>query len=295
MKPVAVLSLGMSHTGLVNGVDFDPKAKLDQVDAVFWWYTPYPELLNCGKPIFWYQCEGITRSFYRTRLYKRLTRDPRITFLHHHPSLYGEMVDPITHYEPWCAEEPVRRQGIGALASNFGGRIHWFREERFRNRFNMHPKVSLYGPTASWGNWRRWPWSNPNLPSNYCGEVSVSWFKRDVVEFLAQFDAVISLENALSENYFSERFINTVRAGAIPIYRAHESVRKNYLQGARWIDPADYAFDVNRTLEAALKADRHAMSEQNRSWLLTGAPAKRTLEIRIIEQIADAIRRRLRS
>lgn len=122
------------------------------------------------------------------------------------------------------------------------------------------------------------------MPANFSGEVSVSWYKRDVVEFLSRFHAVVSMENTPSENYFSERFVNTVRAGAVPIYHAHPSVKANYLRGAAWIDPADFEFDADKTLAAALRADRSTYVAAIHRWLLDGASALRTLESRVVSK-----------
>ena len=293
MASLSIASTDMGARRVVEGVDFDPNLPPHRADGILWWYSPRPEMLSLGKPVFWYQCEGVSRSMFRTKLWKSLLKNKQVIFLHHHPSVRDEWVDPITHYEPWCANENSRREGIGAIASNAGGRLHWMRGERVRNRFNVHPLVQLFGPRDTWALWRKWPWSSPRLPANFSGEVSVSWYKRDIVEFLSGFHAVVSMENTATENYFSERFVNTVRAGAVPIYHAHPSVKANYLRGAAWIDPADFGFDADKTLTAAFRADRSVYAAANHRWLLDGAPALRTLESRVVEQIANAIKRRI--
>jgi hypothetical protein len=61
--------------------------------------------------------------------------------------------------------------------------------------------------------------------------------------------------------------VNAARAGCVPIYHAHSTVRERFLQGARWIDPADHDFNVERTIRAALAADHDRIREQNYTWL----------------------------
>jgi len=36
------------------------------------------------------------------------------------------------------------------------------------------------------------------------------------------------------------KIVYAVRAGCIPVYHAHATVKTSFLSGARWIDPADF-------------------------------------------------------
>jgi hypothetical protein len=67
--------------------------------------------------------------------------------------------------------------------------------------------------------------------------------------------------------YFSEKFVNAARAGCVPVYHAHPTVREGFLKGARWIDPADFKFDVSETISAALNCDSQVLRETNWQWL----------------------------
>jgi hypothetical protein len=53
----------------------------------------------------------------------------------------------------------------------------------------------------------------------------------------------------------------------VPIYHAHPVNKRVFLEGARWIDPADHGFDIAATLDAARRCDADAIREQNYTWL----------------------------
>jgi hypothetical protein len=80
----------------------------------------------------------------------------------------------------------------------------------------------------------------------------------------------VCLENSLEPHYFTEKFVNAVRAGCIPVYHAHPSVRKQFLAGANWIDPADFGFSPERTIEYALQQDQAEFRRINDAWLESG-------------------------
>jgi hypothetical protein len=75
-------------------------------------------------------------------------------------------------------------------------------------------------------------------------------------------------------NYFTERFVNAARAGCIPVYHAHPSVKKQFLAGARWVDPADFGFSPQRTIEHALAQDQSEFRRANDLWLKSGVLAE---------------------
>jgi hypothetical protein len=93
-------------------------------------------------------------------------------------------------------------------------------------------------------------------------------------------------------NLIIEKFVNAVRAGCVPIYRAHPTVRQSVLRGASWIDPADYGFDVERTFEAALQCDVDSIVENNSEWLNT-EPVKKTDWWAVWSKVAEYFERRV--
>ena len=76
------------------------------------------------------------------------------------------------------------------------------------------------------------------------------------VGLFSRYHAAICLENTLEPYYFTEKFVDGVRAGCVPVYRAHPTVRDGVLRGARWVDPTDFGLSAKRTLEFALSLDR---------------------------------------
>jgi hypothetical protein len=252
-------------------VEFDPTISINLCDGMLAWGSPSPEFVHFRGIRLWYSDEALTHSMWRTPLFKAARRSvANHEFLHHSnpDSIYRFPC--VTHYgrvdEIAAARQKTR--GIIAVVSNFGGRIWWFREGvRLRNSFILNPAVDLLGNGDSWRRFRRWPWSRPGPPPNYRGPLEGNWYLPGQVDALAPYVANACFENASVPYYFTEKFLNAVRAGCVPIYHAHDTVRETLLEGAKWIDPADFGFDVQRTLLAALDEKAAAIPERNRIWL----------------------------
>ncbi len=96
------------------------------------------------------------------------------------------------------------------------------------------------------------------------------------------------MENTQEPYYFTEKFVDAVAAGCVPIYRAHPTVRDTFLEGATWIDPAEHDGRVSMTLRAALAADRTAIAAKNFHWL--GRPeVLATRESSVFDRIASIL------
>jgi hypothetical protein len=108
---------------------------------------------------------------------------------------------------------------------------------------------------------------------------------------VSRYHAAVCFENTQEPQYFTEKFVDAVAAGCVPVYRAHPTVRDGVLRGAAWIDPADHGDDVDATLDAALRADREAVAEQNARWL-TSDGVQRTGMSAVYEQVATVLRSR---
>jgi hypothetical protein len=186
-----------------------------------------------------------------------------------HPTFRGQLTTP---------RVPTSNRAAIACVSNFGGR-GWFLKRRFslRNRFILSPLVELYGSPLSWKQFRHFPaiWrSGP--PANYQGRPSVSeeFFDDPYIEFLSAFKVAVCLENSEEPHYFTEKFVSAVRAGCIPVYHAHPSVKKRFLTGAKWVDPADFGFSPQPTIESALAQDQALFRRTNDAWLESGILAE---------------------
>jgi hypothetical protein len=209
-------------------------------------------------------------------------------FLHHSNPNAKFRIPCVTHYGSISLATHHRsKQGIVAIVSNFGGRLRYFKPEaRLRNRFILDEEVELYGNLGSWRCFRARPWSKMSVPRNYGGAWPSNWYYQAHVERLAKYKINVCLENSYEPNYFTEKFVNAARAGCVPVYRAHPTVRESVLRGAKWIDPADHSFDVRATLRAASECDSDAIVEQNYEWLKSEAVSE-TDGYRIWSRIAE--------
>ena len=154
-----------------------------------------------------------------------------------------------------------------AIVSNHGG--HPWRSHphiRYRNRFITHPQVDLFG-RSGWNHYRHHWFSRKASPGNYRGELPGDWPAEGKRDLMARYKVAICLENMNEPHYFTEKFVEAVCAGCIPVYRADPSVAAGVLQGALWVDPAEHGNDPERTLRVALQADPMVFMEANRRWL----------------------------
>jgi hypothetical protein len=247
-------------------IEFNPSIPLDKCDGLLAWGAITNEFLSYRGLRAWYLDEALSHSMFRTRLFKKALREiAEHEFLHHsNPNPKFRFPSP-THYgEPTLAVPCERKDAVIAVVTNFGGRLWWLRPgAKLRNAFILHPSVELFGSLDSWQNFRRWPWSKPSPPANYRGQLESDWRFPNHVNALAHYKIVICLENAPMPHYFTEKFVNAVRAGCVPVYHAHSTVRNTILQGANYIDPADFNFNVSATLAAANKCDLETLREQN--------------------------------
>lgn len=270
-------------------IEFDHMISERQSDGVLCWGAITEEFFAYRGPRVWYFAEPRSFSASRSRLFRIALRKLKACeWLHHSNPNPNFRVPCVTHYSPLTIAASKEKNGAAvAVVSNYGGRLWWLRQgARRRNAFILHKGVDLFGNSESWQRFRRWPWSFPRTPSNYCGPWSSNWYLKHHVDMMAKYRANICLENSFEPYYFTEKFVNAARAGCVPIYHAHPTVRDSVLQGAVWIDPSNYSFDVDKTLDAAYKCDAASMREQNYQWLHSDAVSE-TDGYRIWYRIAD--------
>jgi hypothetical protein len=295
-------------------IRFDGATPLEACDGLFVWGGMVPEFLSYPGPRAWFMDEPRTQSMWHTGLCKEALRTvaPQ-EFLHHSNADPRYRFPCVTHYgEPTRASRRDRREAALAVVNNFGGRIWWIRDfvigaatnfatgpwlrhgVRLRNKFILQSNVDLFGAPEYWNQFRRWPWSKPSPPENYRGPFGTNWFEERHVAALAQYRIVICLENASLPYYFTEKLVNAARAGCVPVYHAHSTVRDTFLKGARWIDPADFGYDPLATLAAARHCDTGEVRERNFEWLQSEA-VKATQGERVWSRIADYFVERIAS
>lgn len=276
-------------------VEFDSDFPIERCDGVLAWGSITEEFLNYRGPRAWYFDEALTHSVFRTPLFKRGLRELRDFEVLHHSNRNPNYRFPcVTYYGPMTTiDNPVARSGIAAVVSNFGGRAWWRKKgARLRNRFIRNPRVQLFGNPESWTRFRRWPWSSPRVPENYRGPHPSDWRMREHVQALSQFEALVCFENEIMPYYFTEKFVNAARAGCVPIYYAHPTVRNTVLKDAIWIDPSDYRFSVEDTIAAACNADHARIRENNFRWLEQDE-VKATNGYKVWSRIADLFQKRI--
>lgn len=266
--------LGKPTGWSVGRVIFDPMIPVEACDGMLCWGACREEFLRYRGPRAWYFDEPRRFSIRRAIQFRQALRnlDGR-DFLHHSNSDAKFRTPCVTHYGPMSIAAPHRsKRGTVAVVSNFGGRL-WFlkTEARLRNRFILHDSVELYGHSVSWKRFRSSPWAKPSVPRNYRGEWPSNWYDKDHIDAMAKYKVAVCFENSNEPFYFTEKFVNAARAGCVPVYHAHPSVRDSVLTGAKWIDPVDYSFDVSTTLAAARECDSKSIIEQNYEWLYSEA------------------------
>lgn len=255
--------------------DFDDIAFLPYTadargDGYLAYHAPTPRLLDFPGPRAWYSTEPITHRSFRSKEFLHYENHRKQYGFLHHSSRADVFVPMLTHYSlhPQNREANARIDAAVAVVSNHGGR-YWRlkRGESLRNRFLLCEDVHLFGSDTAWSAFRRWPWAAQAAPANYRGNWTGSYLEASHIARLSTYHASVCLENSVTPHYFSEKFVNTVRAGCIPIYNAHPSVRTAYLGGAAFVDPADHNLNPRTTVNAALDLDRETVAAQNFRWL----------------------------
>lgn len=249
---------------------FSADFPLSTADALLSEWEPSEELFAFEGRKAWYCCEP---QCCFTKLHggkwpgirQQLAEHEFLFHGHNNPTL---RVPHITHFEPLVmADQGARKQKAIAIVSNQGGSAFARHPEMtFRNEVIIGPNVDLFGRSA-WKRFRRRWYSFPAAPANYCGELPGEWHGTLKRELQATYQVAVCMENMRELFYFTEKFVEAVVAGCIPVYAAHESLLATYLDGAFWIDPGSHATGSTAAVETALKVDYIEASEQNQRWL----------------------------
>jgi len=279
----------------VDGYRFSTGISEAEADALLCEWSPTEELFDFDGPAAWYICEprtnprmGVLREEDQRRCLARARPDQLLHHAHPDPRF---RVPHITHTDatlvgPGDASVGRVRRAC-AVVSNFGGpRRNRWPDIELRNRFITASGVDLFGRRSKWKHYREQWWSLPRLPSGFAGEIPDGTPKLSVV---ARYRVAICLENTCEPGYFSEKFVDAVRAGCVPVYRAHPSVRETVLRGAIWVDPADFGLDPEATFAHAFSLDRESVAARNAEWL-HGEAARATREDRVWATIGAALR-----
>ena len=253
---------------VIFSADFD----CSEADALLCEWAPSEELFDFPGPKAWYCCEpecqfnGIENGRW-VELRSRLGENEFLFHNHKNP-IYR--VPHITHFQDIEVNKNQERlERVVVVVSNFGGGPRSRHPEvAYRNHFSTHASVDLFG-RSSWQKYRKGLFSLPKAPKNYQGEIPGDWPAEEKRALLSRYKVCLCLENMVEPHYFTEKFLEAVVAGCIPVYRAHDSLLDNVLKGAKWVDPADYSDDPVKTIDTALSMDLDEYREANSQWLMS--------------------------
>lgn len=242
----------------------------EKADALLCEWAPDPELFTFPRRKAWYCCEpqcqfrGLGGGTW-PRIKAQL--GPHEFLWHGHPD-ERYRVPHITHFGPLVMNTNRDRVDRAiAIVSNHGG-SPWRRHPdiSYRNRLITDPRVDLYG-RSGWNRYRAHWYSRAQAPANYRGEIPGDWPAAGKRELMAKYKVAICLENMNEPHYFSEKFVEAVLAGCLPVYRADPTIVTGVLRGAFWIDPRNSDGRMQETLEAALRLSSDEAIELNQHWL----------------------------
>ena len=277
---------------------YSPRVALEEADALLVLYDPSDELLRFTGPKLWFTIEpSWHHHFHSHSVGKRLVQDLDATerAFYGHPDARYRVPHPT--YSGSLSRPRVAsvRRAVVATVNNFGGRL-WFLKSHIwtRNRMILNRRVELFGLPEAWAQFRHFPklWVR-RPPDNYMGRTSPGFDNDENLRFLSAYKVAVCLENCTEPYYFTEKFVNAVRAGCVPVYHAHPTVKTSILSGARWIDPADFSFSPRRTIDFALNQDQMEFRSVNDAWLESGILAD-TDELNVVPKLHEIISGKLR-
>lgn len=267
---------------------FSSELNAEKADALLCYWRPSPELLSFQRRKAWYCCEP-EWNFRRLENGSWPTVKARLRpneFLWHQHPEPKYRVPHMTHFqELQMSGNQDRINRAVAIVSNCGGQP-WQRhaDHHYRNRFVTSRHVDLFG-RPSWRRYRAHWYSLPQAPANYRGGLPGDWPDEAKRELMARYKVAVCLENVVEPCYFTEKFVEAVCAGCVPVYRAHPTVAETFLNGAVWVDPTAYRGDVEAVLEAAFRLNAGEVSRQNERWLATSQDLRATSNLETFRKI----------
>lgn len=258
---------------IVNDALISRQIPPEEADALIVYWEPTPLLTSFDKPKILYCCEPsyYFQGFRKWKLREILSRLKADEFAYHNhpnpllkvPHLTHEFTKHIDNYNP------NRQSKAVAVVSNIRNPLVRHADMSYRVKFITHKLVDLYGEKRTWLNFKNSILSPKTPPVNYKGELQSRYAGK--FELISNYKVALCLENSYEENYFTEKFVDSVRAGCIPVYRAHPSVKEGILKGAFWVDPTDFGDDPEETIEYALSLDGREIYKKNLEWFKSEA------------------------
>ena len=253
-------------------VFFSSQLSQHEADALLCDWAPSEELFDFPRRKAWYCCEpqsqfktvgGSVWASVKTQL------GAGEFLCHNHPDP-AFRVPHVTHFQNLAVRlgESRAHRAI-AVVSNQGGSPRTRHPGiSYRNRFVTSSKVDLFG-RESWRQYRANLFSRAAAPSNYRGEIPGDWPATAKRDLLARYKVAVSLENMNEDNYFTEKFVEAVCAGCIPVYKPDAATADTVLANAFWVDPTAHGDDPDTVIEFALSLNLEAAQAQHAEWIVS--------------------------
>ena len=288
---VRLISPWTSHLETETAI-FSREITVANADALLAEWAPSDELFTFAGRKAWYCCEpqcqfrGLQGGGW-PEIKSRL--GPHEFLYHGHPE-EKYRVPHITHFEDLRMDQNLQRRerAIAIVSNHGGGPLFRHPDIHYRNRLITAQEVDLFGRN-SWKNYRRRWFSRAKSPSNYQGELPGDWSGVEKRRLMAEYKVCVCLENMNEPGYFTEKFVEAVVAGCIPVYRATPELRETVLAGAFWFDPGDKRWPGERAIEAALGADLKAIQAINSAWLMSSESLSATRMESVFQKIAATL------
>jgi hypothetical protein len=272
--------------------NFSTKIATDKADALLCEWAPSPELDTFPRRKAWYCCEPQCQ-------FQRIegSKWPRIKkqlgtheFLYHGHSDPRFRVPHITHFQPLTMNRNLdRKERAIAIVSNHGGSpLRRHPDIAYRNHLITDPLVDLYG-RSGWKSYRAAWYHLAGAPANYKGEIQGDWPADQKRMLMSQYKVCVCLENMNEPGYFTEKFVEAVVAGCIPVFRAAADIRETFLKGACWFDPGDFSSPCNKAIKAALGGNLKDCQEINSRWLKESLALRSTHSQEVFNKIATIL------
>jgi hypothetical protein len=288
---VRLISPWQTYTETESAV-FSADILSEKADALLCEWAPSPELFAFPRRKAWYCCEpqcqfqelgGGTWPKIKARL------APNEFLWHSHPD-ERYRVPHITHFEPLVMNtDQDRLDRAIAIVSNYGG-SPWKRHPdiAYRNRLITDPRVDLYGRSI-WKRYRANWYSFAKAPANYRGEIPGDWPAGNKRELMSKYKVAICLENMNEPHYFTEKFVEAVVAGCVPVFRADDTIRDGILKHAFWINSRDYTLEPGRIVQVGLAESLGDVHAQNQRWLTENACLRTTHASVVFERLGKIL------
>lgn len=271
---------------------FSVDISAEEADALLCEWKPTPELFTFPRRKAWYCCEPQCQ-FKKMELGTWPALKLKLQsneFLHHGHEDQRFRVPHITHFEPLQMKRGNnRKQRAIAIVSNHGG-SPWSRHPdiAYRNKLVTSPLVDLYG-RSGWKKYRPTFFHFPAAPKNYLGEIPGDWPGEEKRNLMSEYKVAVCLENMNEPGYFTEKFVEAVVAGCIPVYRATPEIAETFLKGAIWFDPSNPTTLGRKAIDTALEADLAATQDQNDRWLKSNVALASTHAQEVFRRIAGLL------